>query len=167
MHCSDVVLLPLWCWLGWDMVVWPRAAVLGADLLWCCRQGCGEWRGVRKQRREVSSTCRVRGLGGGSGEKEVMCEVLGIHTSPCSEVPVTDLPTFCFSAHQCLALSSSRLRLPRRRTQRRVSRGVQRLSVHGHGVPCAQGSEALTLSLSHALALSRTNLSAPLLQPLS
>lgn len=115
----------------------------------------------------MSSTCRMRGLGRGSGEKEVKCEVLGIHTSPCSEVPVTDLPTFCFSAHQCLALSLSRLRLPRRRTQRRVSRRVHQLPVHGHGVPCAEGSEALTLYLSHAVALSRTNLSAPLLQPLS
>lgn len=115
----------------------------------------------------MSSTCRMRGLCWGSGEKEVKCEVLGIHHSPCSEVPMTDLPTLCFSAHQCLTLSSSRLRLPRRRTQRRVSRGVHQLPVHGHGVPCAEGSEALTLFLPHAMALSRTNPSAPLLQPLS
>lgn len=33
-----VVLLPLCYCLDWDMVVWPRAAVLG---LTCCRQDSG------------------------------------------------------------------------------------------------------------------------------
>lgn len=72
------MLLPLWCWLDWDMAVCPRVAVLGADLVWCCRQGSGEGRGVRKQRREMSSTCRMKGLDRGSGEKEVMREILSI-----------------------------------------------------------------------------------------